>query len=112
VVDELNGVQNSMVVAMFKKWGTDRMGITPIAYTNFKGHEGPVHLLPKLLGCGQSGPSYAETWVQYFNDPEANAVPVVNGDCFHPNEAGAKKFAEGVIAEGVIKVVKKLKLGR
>jgi lysophospholipase L1-like esterase len=110
VVDELNGVQNSVVGDMFKKWGTDRIGITPIAYTNFKGHKGPVPSLKlppehSRFGCGQDGPLYTETWVQYPGDPDSNASGT--GDCFHPNDMGAKKFAEGVV-----KAVEKLKLGR
>jgi lysophospholipase L1-like esterase len=106
--DELNDIQNRVVLAMFEKWGTDRIGITPIAYTNFEGHKGPVPSFdPPLSGCGLDGPSYTETWVQYFNDPDANAFPHLGGDCFHPNEMGAKKFAEGII-----KAVEKLKLGR
>jgi hypothetical protein len=109
VLDELNAVQNSVVVAMFKKWGTDRIGITPIAYTNFKGHKGPVPFPSgdlRQFGCSLDGPSYAETWVQAPGDPDSNAIGGT-GDCFHPNEMGTKKFAQGVI-----KIVEQLKLGR
>jgi hypothetical protein len=64
----------------------------------FSEHESPNP------SCGNNGPDVSDTWVQYRTDPESNSYPGIanwfgdrfgdwQGDCFHPNFAGAKQFA-------------------
>jgi lysophospholipase L1-like esterase len=57
----------------------------------FHGHEAPQPW------CGTAPPEPDATWIQYPTDPDSNATPV-GGDCFHPNRAGAARYAEAVTA--------------
>lgn len=64
----------------------------------FHDHESP------RTSCGDDPPDVADTWVQYADDPNSNSYPAFPswfpkdfiGDCFHPNDAGAQKYADAV----------------
>ncbi len=75
-----------------------RISITEGLHEAFSEHESPSP------SCGNDGPDVSETWVQYRTDPDSNSSPGIanwfgdrygdwQGDCFHPNFAGAKQFA-------------------
>jgi hypothetical protein len=70
----------------------------------FVGHESPRPY------CGASLPEVGDTWIQYPDDPKSNSIlrlpgwakefidlETGNGDCFHPNEAGANAYADAVV---------------
>jgi lysophospholipase L1-like esterase len=63
----------------------------------FAGHEAAKG------ACGASGPSEADSWIQYIGYPQSNeGIPflyidkVIPGDCFHPNMEGARQIATSV----------------
>jgi lysophospholipase L1-like esterase len=77
-----------------------RVAFAPVAEA-FKGHESPQPT------CGAAAPGAEESWIQYPNEAGINsAIPEVEqpllypakyGDCFHPNEAGARAYAQAVV---------------
>jgi lysophospholipase L1-like esterase len=77
---------------------SDRLAVISL-YEVFKGHESPYP------ACGSAGVDVSQTWIQYLGDPASNGSvaywvqPFIgnqHGDCFHPNETGASKYADAV----------------
>jgi hypothetical protein len=57
--------------------------------------------------CGYALPNTSETWIQYPGEPNINSelpadikqklgIKEKFGDCFHPNDAGARAYANAV----------------
>lgn len=71
----------------------DRLQIAAV-HDSFHGHESPKWL------CGQHDPAEGQTWIQHPNDPTSNAGGLPwsfgHGDCFHPNDDGAARYAGAV----------------
>jgi lysophospholipase L1-like esterase len=92
VYDRSEHVVDTLNAAITRAW--QRLGSPPymqvaIVHDAFHSHEAP------RPWCGTALPDVEETWIQYPTDPDSNAPPV-GGDCFHPNGAGAQRYAEAV----------------
>ncbi len=85
-------------------------------HKEFHGHESPGGRSRRLgWRCGTARPRVGSTWIQHPKDLESNSFPFANarkwfsnwletvsragtwrGDCHHPNERGARAFAQAV----------------
>jgi len=101
-------VQQVQVPLVGHTW--NRLRVVFGLHESFQGQESPS----PSCGTYSEGPSEAETWVQYPGDPDSNSwipsitrkplislrgIPDEAGDCFHPNEQGARVYAEAVNKE-------------
>jgi lysophospholipase L1-like esterase len=82
---------NSAISQAWRRLGSPTYVQVASVHAAFHGHEAP------RPWCGTASPEIEDTWLQYPTDPDSNATPV-GGDCFHPNRAGAERFAEAVTA--------------
>lgn len=88
----------------------NRLRVVSGLHEIFQEHESPS----TSCGLDNKGPSEAQTWIQYPGDPNSNGwipdkvrillvkargIPDEAGDCFHPNEQGARIYAEAVSKE-------------
>lgn len=95
LVDALN---NSLVLDLWVPLGRPQNMRVTLINPKFYGHESPR---PK---CGKGAPDINNTWIQYPGQPGINGDPkelgVVTkekyGDCFHPNEEGARQIAQAI----------------
>jgi hypothetical protein len=89
---------NSAIVLALSSAGSPQVTHASVR-SAFRGHESATP------NCGDSIPDAAATWVQYPTDRlSSDAVPVVGGDCFHPNDAGAAQYA-GVVLNQALEVL-------
>jgi lysophospholipase L1-like esterase len=94
VSDRSEHVVHTLNAAMTQAWqrvGSPSFVQVATVHAAFHGHEAP------RPWCGTASPESEETWIQYPTDPDSNATPA-GGDCFHPNRAGAERYAEAVTA--------------
>jgi lysophospholipase L1-like esterase len=82
---------NAAVTQAWRRVGSPSSVQVATVHAAFHAHESP------RPWCGTASPDRDDTWIQYPTDPDSNATPV-GGDCFHPNRAGAKRYAEAVTA--------------
>lgn len=94
-VDQLNNTLRAGVIDKIQK--PKRLTMTGTLRDLFRGHGAPK------LSCGSKGPTEAKSWIQWIGYPNSNSIlpPPFDGlgspgDCFHPNDIGAAKYAEAV----------------
>ena len=80
---------NATITRAWQRVGSPSFVQVATVHEAFHGHEAP------RPWCGTAPPEIEETWIQYPTDPDSNSTPV-GGDCFHPNRAGAQRYAEAV----------------
>lgn len=90
-------LNSTLTVQVVDASGSARVSITSGLHDLFHKHESP------RPSCGSKPPEQADTWIQYIGDPNSNSVlPGIlsvlgtPGDCFHPNDIGAEKYAGAV----------------
>lgn len=94
-IDLLNDTLATEVVA---KFNPKRVRMTSALRDDFRGHGAPKPT------CGDKGPEETQSWIQWIHYPNSNSrlpkllrkVMGEPGDCFHPNDIGAAKYADAV----------------
>ncbi len=75
----------------------NRLRIVTGIKDDFEEHLAPFPSCTTAALIDGSYPSIDNTYIQYFFDSSSNAIPIVRGDCIHPNQAGADAIAEKTI---------------
>lgn len=107
--DAVRALNDALQQAVQSRSQPDRLRFIGHLYNDFQPHASPKG--SGETNCGTAEPNKEATWIQHRSDPNSNSKPSVQwyvagigpwlGDCFHPNETGAQKFADAVYQNAI-----------